>query len=354
MTTASIEAARRVLVTGGGGFLGGAIVRKLLARGVSVTSFARSDYPELAALGVHVARGDLADEAAVVRAAEGCDAIVHVAALPGVWGPYAHFFAANVTGTRNVLAACRAHSIARLVHTSTPSVVHAGGDLEGVDNTAPYPAHYESAYPETKAIAEREVLAANGTTLPGGATLATVALRPHLVWGPGDNHLIPRIVARARAGKLRLVGGGRAKVDTVYVDNAADAHLAALERLAPGAACAGKAYFITNEDPRPQREIIGRILVAHGLPPCERSIAPRVAWLAGAAMEGVWRLSGRADEPMMTRFLAKQLATSHWYDTRATRDDLGYRPAISIDEGFERLAAHARGNASAYRTHLLR
>ncbi len=342
MTSHENAPARHVLVTGGGGFLGKAIVHKLVARGDSVTSFARGSYPELEALGARVVRGDLADAEAVLRAARGCDAIVHVAALPGVWGPYERFHSANVLGTRHVLAACRALGIERLVHTSTPSVVHAGGDLEGVDNTAPYPDHYESPYPETKAIAEREVLAANGEQLDSGGVLATVALRPHLVWGPGDNHLVPRIVSRARAGKLRLVGGGVAKVDTVYVDNAADAHLCALDRIGPGAPCAGKAYFVTNEEPRPQSAIIGSILRAHGLPPCERSIAPSVAWLAGAAMEAYWRLTGRDDEPLMTRFVAKQLATSHWYDTRATRDELGYRPAISLDEGFERLAAHAR------------
>lgn len=336
MTEERVAPARSVLVTGGGGFLGGAIVRKLVERGVSVTSFARGSYPELEAFGVRVVRGDLTDEAAVLRAAEGSDAVVHVAALPGVWGPRERFYLTNVNGTQAVLAACRKLGIGRLVHTSTPSVVHAGGDLEGVTNAAPYPEHFEAAYPETKAMAEREVLAANGPTL------ATVALRPHLVWGPRDNHLVPRIVARAKAGRLRLVGGGEAKVDAVYVDNAADAHLAALDRLAPGAACAGKAYFVTNEDPRPQRQIIDGILAAHGLPPCKKSVSPRLAWLAGALCEGAWTLLRRDDEPPMTRFLARQLATAHWYDTRATREDLGYVPAITMDEGFSRLAAWAR------------
>jgi nucleoside-diphosphate-sugar epimerase len=332
MTEGHVALVRSVLVTGGGGFLGGAIVRKLIERGVRVTSFARGSYPDLEALGVRVVRGELSDEAAVLRGAEGCDAVIHVAALPGVWGPRERFFLTNVNGTRAVLAACRRLGIERLVYTSTPSAVHAGGDLEGVTNEAPYPDHYEAAYPETKAIAEREVLAANGPTL------ATVALRPHLVWGPRDNHLIPRIVARARAGKLRLVGGGEAHVDAVYVDNAADAHLAALERLAPGAACAGRAYFVTNEEPRPQRAIIDGILTAYGLPPCTKSVSPRLAWLAGALCEGAWTMLGRDDEPPMTRFLARQLATAHWYDTRATREELGYVPAIGMDEGFRRLA----------------
>ena len=327
---------QHALVTGGGGFLGGAIVRKLVARGVRVTSFARGAYPALEGAGVRVVRGDLADADAVLRAAEGCDAVFHVAALPGVWGPYDRFFSANVLGTRNVLAACRTLGIPRLVYTSTPSVVHGGGDLEGVDHTAPYPEQFHAAYPETKAIAEREVLAADGPTL------STVALRPHLVWGPGDNHLMPRVVARARAGKLRLVGGGLAKVDTVYVDNAADAHLCALDRLAPGAECAGRAYFVTNEAPRPQKEIIDRMLAANGLPPCDRSISPGLAWFAGAVLEGVHTVFRRDGEPLMTRFVARQLATAHWYDTRATREHLGYTPAISLDEGFERLGAWVR------------
>lgn len=331
----------RALVTGGGGFLGGAIVRALRERGADITSFARGDYPALSAAGVRVVRGDLTDAEAVLRATAGCDVVFHVAARPGVWGPYDAFFQANVVGTRNVLAACRAQGVPRLIYTSTPSVVHGGGDLEGVDNATPYPSRFEAAYPETKATAEREVLAAND------ARLSTVALRPHLVWGPGDNHLMPRVVARARAGRLRLVNGGRARVDAVYIDNAAEAHLCALDRLQPGAACAGRAFFVTNEDPRTQREIIDRMLAAHGLPPCERSVPAWAAWAVGATLEGVHALLGRAEEPMMTRFLARQLATAHWYDTRATREALGYTPRITMEAGFERLAAAVRAGGAA-------
>lgn len=323
----------KALVTGGGGFLGGAIVDQLLARGAQVTSFARGDYPALAAKGVRALRGDVKDAAAVAAACAGQDVVFHVAALPGVWGPYQVFHDTNVTGTLNVLAGCRAHGVGKLVYTSTPSVIHAGGDLEGVDHTAPYPAKFHAHYPATKAAAEQAVLAANGDGL------LTVALRPHLIWGPGDNHLIPRIVDRARLGKLKLVGGGRKPVDTVYIDNAAAAHLAAADALAPGAACAGKPYFVTNDDPRPQAEIINCILAAAGLPPCEQSVSPRVAYAAGAVLEGVWRLLGRTDEPLMTRFVARQLGTAHYYDIGATKRDLGWTPTVSIEEGFARLKA---------------
>jgi nucleoside-diphosphate-sugar epimerase len=333
----------RALVTGGGGFLGGAIVRKLLARGVEVVSFARGDYPRLAALGVRVERGDLADADAVARAARGCDAVFHVAALPAMWGPRARFFATNVTGTRNVIAACRAHGIGRLVHTSTPSVIHAGGHVEGADNGAPYRDRFHAHYPHTKAIAEREVLAANGPDL------ATVALRPHLIWGPGDTQIIPRILDRARRGRLRLVDGGRHLVDTVYVDNAADAHLCALDRLRPGAACAGRPYFVTNEEPRPQAAIINAILAAAGLPPCEASVGPRAAVAVGAVLEVAWWLTRRRSEPPLTRFVARQLGTAHWYDTAATRADLGFTPAVSLDEGFARLRAALAAEAAAPR-----
>lgn len=324
---------KTALVTGGGGFLGGAIIDLLLARGVAVTSFARGDYPTLAARGVRALRGDLADAEAVSAAVAGQDAVFHVAALPGVWGPYQRFYDTNVTGTLNVLAACRAHGVPKLIYTSTPSVVHAGGDLEGVDHTAPYAEHFETHYPATKAEAERAVLAAND------ATLSTVALRPHLIWGPGDNHLVPRIVARAKAGKLKLVGGGSKRIDTVYVTNAAEAHLAAADRLAPGAACAGKPYFVTNDEPRPMADIINGILAAAGLPPCTKSVSPRVAYAAGAVLEGVWKLLGRQDEPLMTRFVARQLSTAHHYDLEATKRDLGWAPRVSLDEGFARLKA---------------
>lgn len=321
-----------VLVTGGGGFLGGAIVRRLVADGVAVRSFSRGRYAELEALGVASFQGDLGDADAVMRAVDGCDAVFHVAAKAGVWGDARDYERINVTGTEHVLAACRRAGVPRLVHTSSPSVVFDGRDEEGADGSLPYPSRFLCDYPRTKALAERAVLDAND------ATLSTVALRPHLIWGPGDPHLVPRIIERARAGRLRLVGDGSNLVDSVYVDNAADAHLAALARLSPDAACAGRAYFITNAEPVPMAELINGILGAAGLPPVTKRISPRVAYGVGATLEAAYRLLGRRDEPLMTRFVARQLATAHWFDPEPARRDLGYEPRVSIAEGLERLA----------------
>lgn len=326
----------KALVTGGGGFLGGAIVRKLVARGDTVRSFARGDYPQLRSLGVEVLRGDLADAKAVADAAAGCDVVFHVAARPGIWGPYDEFHRINVTGTENVLAACRAHSIRKLVFTSSPSVVFNGQDMEGADESVPYPKHYHAAYPKTKAMAERMVLQANGPEL------ATVALRPHLIWGPGDPHLAPRIIARARAGRLRRIGQKTNLIDTSYIDNAADAHLLAVDKLAPGSPVAGKAYFITQGEPLPLWDMINRILAAAGLPPVTKSIPAPLAYAAGWLCENVYGLFGIESEPPMTRFVAGELATAHWFNIDAARRDLGYRPAVSLDEGFARLAESFR------------
>ncbi|MCE3002207.1 MAG: NAD-dependent epimerase/dehydratase family protein [Xanthomonadaceae bacterium] len=331
----------KVLVTGGGGFLGQAICRLLRARGDAVLSVARNHYPALDALGVEQRRVDLTVLDPLLEAARGCDAIVHVAAKPGAWGAYDDYYAANVKATEHVIAACRMHGIPRLVYTSTPSVVHAGGDLEGVDESVPYPAHFRAHYPATKAIAEQRVLTAND------ATLSTVALRPHLIWGPGDNHLLPRILDRARAGRLRFVGTERKKIDVVYVDNAAQAHLDALDRLAPAAPCAGRAYFISNGEPIFADDMINAMLRACGLPPETRRVPYGLAFAIGAVLEGIYTVFRIDSEPPMTRFVAEQLATAHWYDISAARRDLGYAPRISIDEGLDRLARWYRDQHEA-------
>lgn len=323
---------KRALVTGGGGFLGKAIVKCLLERGMSVRSFSRGPYPGLESLGVQCFRGDLADAEAVDQAVAGCDVVFHVGAKAGVWGAYTEYYEANVRGTENILAACAGHGVERLVYTSSPSVVHGGEAIEGGDESLPYPDHFEAPYPETKAMAEQMVLAANGSDL------LTVALRPHLIWGPEDNHLVPKIVARARAGKLKLVGDGANLVDTVYIDNAADAHLDAMDSLIDGAECCGKAYFITNGEPRPIKEIVDRMVGSAGLPPVDKSIPIGLAVAAGRTLELAHRLFAPSREPMMTAFLARQLGTAHWFDISAARRDLGYEPTVSLREGFKRLA----------------
>jgi nucleoside-diphosphate-sugar epimerase len=289
-------------------------------------------------LGVEQVQGDLGDREAVIDAAKGCDIVYHVAAKAGIWGSYADFYRANVTGTENVLAACRANGIDRLVYTSSPSVVFDGRDVEGGNESLPYPASYEAHYPATKARAEQLVLAANS---PG---LATVALRPHLIWGPGDNHLVPRIVAKGRSGRLRRIGTRPNLVDTVYVDNAARAHLQAAECLAPGSPPAGKAYFISNGQPLPLWEMVNRILAAADVPPVTRSISPGLAYAIGCICEGLWSTFRLAGEPPMTRFVAHELATAHWFDISAARRDFGYQPEISIDEGLVRLREWLKHN----------
>lgn len=329
----------KLLVTGGGGFLGGAIVRALKERGDEVRSCSRGEHPQLAELGAEQRRVDLADAEGVASAVEGVDCVIHVAAKAGAWGPREPYFLANVVGTRNVLAACRRHGVRKLVHCSSPSVVFDGQDQEGVDESAPYSRDHHAHYSETKAIAEQEALAA------ADGELGVVALRPHLVWGPGDNHLLPRLVSRARAGRLRIVGDGTKLIDTVWVDNAAEAHLLAADRIEPGAPISGKAYFVTNGEPRPVGEMVNALLAAAGVPPVTKRISPGAAKLAAAALETAWKLLRLSGEPPLTRFVAAELATAHWYDITAARRELGYEPRVSIDEGLARLAGALRAEA---------
>ena len=321
------------LVTGGGGFLGLAVVEQLLARGDRVRSLARGAYPGLAALGVEVLRGDLRDAQVVGQACAGCDVVFHVAAKAGIWGRYAAYHEPNVRGTQNVLAACQEQGVHRLVYTSSPSVVFDGRSMEGVDESVPYPQRQHSHYAATKALGEQAVLAANGTTL------RTLALRPHLIWGPRDNHLVPRIVRQGRAGTLRRVGDGTNKVDTTYIDNAARAHLLAADALATNPRAAGRPFFISQGEPMALSEIIDGILAAAGLPPLTRSVPQGVAWSAGAILEAAYAVLRLKGEPRMTRFVARELATAHWFDITAARTELGYEPAISITEGLHRLEA---------------
>jgi 2-alkyl-3-oxoalkanoate reductase len=331
---------RHVLVTGGGGFLGKAIVARLVARGQTVRTLQRSRTPDLESLGVECHAGDIADAAEVDRAVAGCESVIHTAAKAGVWGPYRDYHQINVVGTQNVIDACRRHSVRRLVHTSSPSVVFDGSDENGIDETAPYSRRFLAAYPQTKAAAEQLVLGANH------ASLATVAIRPHLIWGPGDPHLVPRIVSQAKAGRLALVGDGRNLVDSTYIDNAADAHVLALDRLDAGAPCAGRAYFISNGEPLPMAELLAKICAAAGVPGPTRQIGRRAAYAVGATFELLYHLLRRKSEPPLTRFVAQQLAAAHWFNLTAARRDLGYEPTVSLATGMERLAAAIRRSLS--------
>jgi len=325
----------KAVVTGGGGFLGSAIVRQLRARGDEVVAVQRGAYPALDALGAKSIRADLADLSALLSAFQGADVVFHVAAKAGVWGRYEDYHAANVTGTENVIEACRQCRVPRLVFTSTPSVVFNGRDEDGITESAPYPRRYIAHYPKTKAVAEQLVLRANSPALN------TVALRPHLIWGPGDPHLVPRILDRARSGRLRLVRAAGKRVDSTFIENAAAAHLLAAS--APSAACAGKAYFISNGEPLAMLDLVTRILRAANLQPIIPTVPAPIAYATGCTMELMHTLLGLRAEPLLTRFVARQLSCSHWYDISAARRDLGYQPLISIDEGMVLLARSLAG-----------
>jgi 2-alkyl-3-oxoalkanoate reductase len=322
----------KALVTGGGGFLGSAIARMLRKRGDDVRSLSRHHYPELDSIGIEQHCGDLADAAAVDRAVRGVDIIFHAGAKAGYWGPYRDYYSVNVTGTRNVLASCWRHGVGKLVYTSTPSVVHTGADLNGVNESAPIPRHFEAHYPATKAIAEREVLAVNGPAL------ATVALRPHLIWGPGDNHLVPRLIDRVKSGKFRFISGGKNLVDVIYIDNAALAHLQAADRLTAGSNVAGKAYFLSQGRPVVMCNFVNQLLAAAGMPTVTKNISYRTAYSLGWLLEFVHTALNIQTEPRLTRFVVRQFATAHWFDISAAVRDLGYEPFVSTDEGLKRLA----------------
>ncbi|MBI5770120.1 MAG: NAD-dependent epimerase/dehydratase family protein [Verrucomicrobia bacterium] len=356
-----------VLVTGGTGFLGRHLVERLLAEGRRVTVLGRTPAPDLEQRGVRFIRASLDDAPAVAAACAGVETVFHTAARVGVWGRYDDFFRPNVLGTRALLAGCRAHGVARLVYTSTPSVVYNGRDLAGADESLPLTTSCPSPYPLTKAIAEREVLAASS------ATLRTVALRPHLIWGVGDPHLVPRVLTRARAGRLRIVGSGKNRVDLVHIANAVTAHLLAEraltvchplddKRLAftseleknvchlmddkpAGPRAAGRAYFITNGEPVILWDWINELLRALGEPPVTKKISLGAASAIGAVCETLWRALPLRGEPPMTRFIAAELAKDHWFDLAAARRDLGYAPQVSMAAGTAELVAHLKSRA---------
>ena len=322
----------RVLVTGASGTLGAATARALAARGDRVTVLQRRP----AGLGLPEVLADVADADAVRAATIGQDVVVHLAARVGYSGTWPEYARANIAGTRSVVAACRAAGAGRLVHVSSPSVAHAGSSLVGVGAGPADPSRARGSYARSKAAAEQVALAA------GGPDLAVTAIRPHLVWGPGDQQLIGRIVERARTGRLVLVGTGAALMDSTYTDNAVTALLAAVDRTE---AAAGRALVVSNGEPRPVAELMAGICAAAGVPGPRRSVPAGLAYAAGLVAEGIGRVRHR--EPPMTRFLAEQLSTAHWFDQRETRAVLDWTPKVSLDEGFDRLAAAYRGLGSA-------
>ena len=331
--------AEKILVTGGGGFLGQALIKELLGLGHSICTLNRSNYPELTALGVQCFCGDLADYASVLTAAKDCTLIFHVAAKAGIWGPYRDYYQANVIGTENVLRACRELGISRLIFTSSPSVAFAAKDQEGIDESTPMPKRYLAAYPATKAAAEQLIRAANAPNL------ATVCLRPHLIWGPGDTHILPRLIDKAKKGRLRLIGAEAKKVDAVYIENAVAAHLCAMERLSSTSIIAGKAYYITNDEPLALEEIINSMLTAAGVAAVHRRIPTPLAYGLGAILEAWYTLFRLSGEPSITRFAVAQLSTAHWYNTQAAQTELGYYPRVTMAEGFKKLQLFLQAKA---------
>jgi nucleoside-diphosphate-sugar epimerase len=331
----------RYIVTGGGGFVGKALSTELRRRGHQVVSLSRSAYPDLLALGVESHRVDISsDPTSWWHVFEKCDGVFHTAAKVDMWGRYDDFFRTNVVGTRNIIEACKRARVKCLVFTSSPSVVHDGTDLKGIDETYPYPDHFEAFYPQTKAQAEREVRAADTT-----GVLRTTALRPHLIWGPNDTNLIPTILQRGRAGRLTRIGDGENFVDLTFIDDCVQAHLCAMQTLQndPDRA-GGKAYFISQGEPVKMWDWIADVLRAEGIPPVRRSLSTAVAMKVAAVMEGCARglsLVGVEIKPLLTRFLVSEMATSHYFSIENAKRDLGYRPSFTIAEAFRQTFNHS-------------
>ncbi len=325
------------LVTGGGGFVGSALCRRLRTLGHDVTALGRRPSAGLEAEGFRTVIQDLtAPDAAAGLAGlfAGVDCVFHTAAHVKMWGPREAFVRGNITATQNVIAACRAAGVAKLVFTSSPSVVATDHDLRGIDESQPYPARYTAIYPETKAAAERAVLAAHGPDL------RTIALRPHLIFGPGDTNLVPTILKRARAGRLTQVGDGTNLVDLTFIDDCVAAHLLAAAALDERPTAGGRAYFVSQGTPVPLWEWIGRVLTLHDLPPVRRRISAGTAQRLATVAEWVWKTCGLTSDPPLTRFLAEEMATDHYFDIGAARRELGYRPSCSVWEATKRSFGH--------------
>lgn len=322
----------KALVTGGGGFTGSALARELIKKGNKVISFSRGDYPELRESGIRTLRGDLSDSDLVLEAAENADIVFHVAAKAGISGCYSDYYRTNVTGTSNIIKACRTNNVKYLIYTSSASVVFNGKNIDGGDESLPYPKRPLSFYTETKAMAEKLVLEADSPSL------RTLSLRPHLVYGPGDNHLLPRIRKQSESGRLRQIGGGRNLIDVSYIDNVIAAHLDAADALANNTEASGKAYFITNGEPVLLWHFLNDMLRMSGLQPVSKSIPVWAASAFAVLDEAIHKTIIRNHEPFLTRFLVSELTLSHWFDISRARSLLNYNPMISNIEGLKKMA----------------
>lgn len=318
---------RSALVTGGGGFVGAALCRRLRQMGVEVTSVARGDYPQLQSIGVRCIKLDLAGNiSALGEVLQKSDVVFHTAAKVDMWGAAQEFYRANVIATQNILSLARLAGVKRFVFTSSPSVVADGNDLEGIDESYPYPGCYLAHYPATKAIAERMVLKANCQDF------LTLALRPHLIFGPGDRHLIPTIISRARSGRLPQVGTGNNRVDVCFIEDCVAAHICAAEALLLNAEAAGRAYFVSQGEPVFLWQWIGDILQQSGLAAIERKLPRAFASSLARLCEFISAHLPWQQEPLLTQFLVKEMSTSHYFNISAARKYLNWSPKYSVKE----------------------
>jgi nucleoside-diphosphate-sugar epimerase len=318
----------KVLVTGASGLLGRAVARQLLGRGHDVTTFQRRPSGVDGAADV---TGSVTDDGAVRRAVDGVQGVVHLAAKVSFTGRAAEFDEVNVDGTRRLLRAAREAGVPNLVFVSSPSVANSGAAIAGLGAEPADPLRAHGDYSRTKAEAELLALAADSPEF------RVAAVRPHIVWGPGDTQLVERVLERAGRGRLPLLDAGAALIDTTYIDNAASAIAAALHRMEH---IHGRALVVSNGEPRPVGELLAGICAAGGVPAPSWRVPGRLARAAGSVVEKVWTRSGRAEEPPMTRFLAEQLSTAHWFDQRETRALLDWTPAVTLDEGLARLTGY--------------
>lgn len=322
---------RKYIVTGGGGFVGKALTKALIAAGAEVHTFARRDYPELGALGAVHHKADLAgDLSAYADLFAGVDTVFHTAAKVDMWGRYDDFYRSNVIATRQLLEICRSRGVSKFVYTSSPSVIAGGGDLCGVDERAPYPCKFHAFYPRTKAEAERMVCAANERF-----SLRTIALRPHLIFGPGDTNLVPTILRRAREGRMVQIGAGHNLTDITFIEDCVQAHLKASKALEANPAAAGRAYFISQGEPVNMWQWIREIVRRGGEAPLSRTIPAWLAFALAEISELIVKVMPGDREPFLTRFLVEEMTTSHYFDISAAKEELGYDPRFTVAEAMD-------------------
>ena len=327
---------KSALVTGGGGFVGKAVVKQLLQHGIEVRVIGRNRYPDLENLGVNSYIGNLADEDSIMCACKGVDVVFHIAALAGIWGPWEDYYTTNILGTENVIRACQVNNVAALVYTSTPSVVFDRKDIVAGDESLPYPSSFLCSYAKSKVRAEKAVL--NNILTP------SCALRPHLVWGPSDPHLLPRLLHAGRKKQLKIVGDGTNLVDISYIDNVAHAHLLAVQNLTQEQTAVGQAYFISQGEPVNLWNWINELFELMGVERITKNISYQAAYKIGASFELIYKILGKKNEPKMSRFLAEQLAKSHYFSCEKASKDLGYNPVVSTEEGLRRTVKWLKDN----------